>query len=332
MAFNMKPGRSPFMQTGRGIPSAFMQVNPSTGEDLKAQARAKAEAEAKAKLAALGENKGDSKNVRNVEATATVTKEGKKVEKFAKTPAEIAAWKAAPKENKEKYLKQSATETVKLSDVGKDTPKPPETPKEAPKKYGTFWRTGTMTYLGKPSTTTGFSTEGWQGQGDIANMEKKNEYDKAEIEGDLSHNRGLKGSSQNTFEKYDVTEDDQLIMDYAGDTKMFSANQISPYDYRWKDKQGKPGSGAEARAAFMSNALTRAKDWRTKKDQRAAKATEMETMRKQKQSEWENKKKGADAAKAVPVAMQLKKKANSPAQMKMPKMKSKGSAAKMKKC
>jgi hypothetical protein len=279
------------MQTGRGIPSAFMQTNIGTGEDLKAQAKAKAEAEAKAKLAALGENKGDSKNVRNVEATATVTKEGKKVEKFAKTPAEIAAWKAAPKENKEKYLKQSATETVKLSDVGKDTPKPPETPKEEPKKYGTFYRQGTMGYGGARGYTSGFSTEGWQGQGDIANMEKKNEYDKAEIEGDLSHNRGLKRSSQNTFEKYDVTPEDDLMMRYGDASKMFPANRLSPYDNAWKDKT--PEASAAKRAAFVSKMLPKAQEW--------------------------EKKEAEKAAKKKPVAMQLKKKANSPAQMKVSK-------------
>ena len=126
----MTPGRSPFMKTGRGIPSALMQTNIGTGEDIKAEAKRKAEADAKAKLEALGKNEGASTNVREVQGTATVTRKGQPVEKQAQTPKEIEAWKAAKakaeSEGKpfgEKYNTQTATETVKLSDTGADKPK-----------------------------------------------------------------------------------------------------------------------------------------------------------------------------------------------------------------
>ena len=304
----MKPGRSPFMQTGRGIPSPFMQpkTNIGTGEDLQAQA----DRLAKEKLQKNIESKPleGSKDTRTETATVTAVQKGKKVEKFAKTPAEIAAWKAAPQENKEKYIDKTLTATGTASDTGADKP---ETPKVEPKKYGTFWKEGTMTYLGTPSTSSGFSTEGYQGRGDIANMEKKNASDKAYIEGDLSHNRNLKNSSQNTFETYDVTPDDDLIMRYGDATKMFSANIVSPYDVAWKDRDyTPPGAGAAKRTAFMANNLIKAKEWEKKEAEKAANAIKTQELKKQKQLEWEkNKPKPASKTSATtvaPVAMQLK--------------------------
>jgi len=112
------------------------EKNPSTGETLQE----KADRLAKEKLAAKGENKGGSKDVRTETATVSETIKGKKVEKKATTPKEIEAWKKAPKENKEKYLDKTNTATGTASDTGKDKeiPKiiipPKETPKEEPKK------------------------------------------------------------------------------------------------------------------------------------------------------------------------------------------------------
>lgn len=60
------------------------------------------------------------------------TSKGKKVEKFAKTPEEIAKWKAAPEKNKEKYRdkthtktrsESSSTEGKKLETTPRITPK-----------------------------------------------------------------------------------------------------------------------------------------------------------------------------------------------------------------
>jgi hypothetical protein len=118
MAFQMKPGRSPFKKTGHGIPSPFLQENLSTGEDLRKKAKEAAEAKLKQKMESAGPNMGGAGVVRNFEASATATAPGKPVERFAKTAEEIAKWKAAPEANKAKYKSQSVTETVKASDRG----------------------------------------------------------------------------------------------------------------------------------------------------------------------------------------------------------------------
>ena len=127
----MKPGSPARMKTGYGVPSALLQVkNANSGEDITEQAKKLATADAQAKLAAAGKNPGGSTDIRNFEGKATVTKKAKPVERFAKTPAEINAWKNAPQANKDKYRDQSVTETVTLSDRGADKPK--ETPKLTP--------------------------------------------------------------------------------------------------------------------------------------------------------------------------------------------------------
>jgi len=171
MAFNMKPGRSPFMQTGRGIPSALLQVKPKlntfSGEDMSAQAKKLADAKAKAKLAAAGENEGGSNNVRTFSADATVIKKAKPVEKFAKTPAEIAKWKAAPQANKDQYLDKSVTETVTVSDTGMDKPKETPTPMATPNTNNMSWfasntnqKFGGSTVIGGGSYSNDRITEG----------------------------------------------------------------------------------------------------------------------------------------------------------------------------
>ena len=126
----MKPGKVPFLQTGRGIPSAFLQKrkpeqNPISGNDLKE----KALADAKRKQLLAGENKGDSKSTRIFEGTASATIPGNPVEKIASTPAEIAKWKAAKakaeQEGKpfgEQYKPKTITEKATVSDTGMDKP------------------------------------------------------------------------------------------------------------------------------------------------------------------------------------------------------------------
>jgi len=301
MAFKMKPGRSPFAQTGRGIPTPFMQTNINTGEDLSAQARAKAEAEAKAKLTALGENKGTSKDVRNVEATATVTKEGKKVEKFASTPEEIKKWKAASAENKAKYQKQSATETVKLSDVGSDKPIIPTTPKEAPKSYGSWTKESVDQNFGG-GTVTGYTDS----QAAMDAGDKKLAYDRSR------GNQIAAGSNPagNVYKHQEVTAEEARLQNKYGDT-------ASPYSDVWSDygsRRGKdnpdsridtsPGSGEKRRQEWIKSTIT-------KLDQKEADT-------KAKQAAVISKRKGV-----TPVAMQLKKKT---------KTLIKKTPAKMKKC
>ena len=172
--------RTPFYQKGMGGDKMLLQnknkimskspleqeKNPSTGEDLRAKAKKEAEAKLKAKVEAAGENKGGSKDVRNFEASATVTEKGKKVEKKATTKKEIEAWKKAPKENKEKYLDKTVTEKATASDTGKDKPNipittipetPKETPKEEPKKKMIKMSFGGKKESSQKSTGGGFT-------------------------------------------------------------------------------------------------------------------------------------------------------------------------------
>jgi hypothetical protein len=86
MAYTQKPGRSPFLKTGRDIPTPFLQVNISSGSDLKEKATAKAE-----KLKAADKSKlgiGETKTFTGTERKITP----------ATTPGEIAAWKEAIKQ------------------------------------------------------------------------------------------------------------------------------------------------------------------------------------------------------------------------------------------
>jgi hypothetical protein len=321
MAFKMKPGRTPFMQTGHGIPTPFMQpkTNAGTGEDLSAQARAMAEAQAKEKQLAAGENTGDSKNVRNFNATATVTKEGKKVEKLAKTPEEIKRWQAASEENKAKYKKQSATETVNLSDVGKDKPTiPPPTPTaEEPKNYGMWHQniTGSnsnnfggsiVTGRVDPSTTEGVKF--------IEASQLKDYTDKYQGKGFI--NRNIASSSKNSFGLKPVTEEENRV------SRLLGNNVVSPYDKQWADKKGEnAGTGEIRRQNYIAGRVNYINEKESKdkarqeaKDKRIAEA-------KQKAEEFKNSRSKKPAA----VAMQLKNKGVSSAiKMKTP--------AKMKKC
>lgn len=85
MAYTQKPGRTPFLKTGRNIPTPFLQTNIKSGSDLKAEASAKAEkmrAADKSKLAT-----GESKSFTGTASDITL----------AKTPQEIADWQEAVK-------------------------------------------------------------------------------------------------------------------------------------------------------------------------------------------------------------------------------------------
>ena len=172
--------RTPFYQKGMGGDKMLLQnknkimskspleqeKNPSTGETLQE----KADRLAKEKLAAKGENKGDSKNVRTETATVSETQKGKKVEKFAKTKAELAALKKALEKNPdadEKYKTKTVTATGTASDTGKDKvipppPPPPivppkETPKEEPKKKMIKMSFGGKKESSQKSTGGGFT-------------------------------------------------------------------------------------------------------------------------------------------------------------------------------
>ena len=107
----MNPGRSPFMQTGNGIPSALLQTNAGTGEDLKAKATREAEAKRAADKSnlKLGETKNFTATVSNITP--------------AKTPAEIEAWKASLGKPGAGRFNKTATATVSKEGTNNITPK-----------------------------------------------------------------------------------------------------------------------------------------------------------------------------------------------------------------
>lgn len=137
MAFKLNGGRGSFQKTGRGIPQTLMSgpptrqlVDATTGKTAKELAQEKLNKQ----MEQAGKNTGDSKNVRTFEASATAKKPGQKVEKIAKTPAEIKKWKEAKekaeKEGKpfgEQYKEKEETVTVKASDKGEDKMQPTKT-------------------------------------------------------------------------------------------------------------------------------------------------------------------------------------------------------------
>jgi hypothetical protein len=141
MAYTQDPGRSPLPQTGRGIPTPFLQTNISSGSDLKAKAAAKAE-----KLRAADKSKlgiGESK---------TFTGTAKNITKFAETPAEVSAWKEAIKQPGAGRNIEKESVTVKkegFSDLKPAGPVSPKnqisgslmkpTPNKAPSPSGMSW-------------------------------------------------------------------------------------------------------------------------------------------------------------------------------------------------
>jgi len=130
MAYKQTPGRSNMPKTGRGIPPTLMYRSPmhQTIDPITGLKKA-AEAEALKKQAEAGPNTGGSSTTRTFEGSASATIPGKKVEKLASTPEEIAKWKAAKaraeQEGKpfgEQYKSKTITETATVSDTGVDKP------------------------------------------------------------------------------------------------------------------------------------------------------------------------------------------------------------------
>lgn len=130
MAFNMKPGRAPFLQTGNGLPSAFLQTKNSISgfsskEDAENAARKELEI---AKQKSLQEKAlGGTDDVRKFNVAKDYTIEAQeKVTKFVKPGTEAYnKWAAAVKKNPSIENKfKSSKGTVNVSDelVGTDKP------------------------------------------------------------------------------------------------------------------------------------------------------------------------------------------------------------------
>jgi len=95
--------------------------NPSSGETLQEEANRLAKEKLQKNIE--GKPLEGSKDTRTETATVSKTTEGQKVEKFAKTKAELAALAAALKKNPDadkKYKSQTVTATGTASDTGKD--------------------------------------------------------------------------------------------------------------------------------------------------------------------------------------------------------------------
>ena len=232
-SFRMNHSTSPIKQ----ITSATEETDPTL--------KAKAEAEAKAKQAAAGPNKGGSKDVRTFSATASAVVPGQKVTKFAKTPEEIARWKAAPKENKEKFKSKTITESASVYDTGMDKPATPVTPEVKKPKLGEWYREAVASPGG------GYAAEGWgreYSQNRIKNSEAKNRYDKeqAKIPGYLG---GVKHAENNVFEHRPITpREDRAIR--SG--HIMNGNDLNPFIEDWKDKKGEaPGTGEGRRQKWI---------------------------------------------------------------------------------
>ena len=147
MAFYMKAGRGPTQRMGRSIPLNMKSPLYEVGDPDKdkAAAEARALAEAKRQQLQAGANTGDSSNKRDFSGESSYVKKGKKVERLAKTPKEIAIWKAASEESKNKYIDKTIDVVKSVSDIGQDPVPRKEEPVvepvvETPKPKGYYSR------------------------------------------------------------------------------------------------------------------------------------------------------------------------------------------------
>ena len=172
MAFNMKPGKVPFLQTGRGIPSAFLQEKKptqnaisgkKTQEELKAEARKIAQDKANAKLQKDIESKplGGSTDVRTVTESADYVVPGQKPTKLVdpKDKKAYNAWLNASEENKAKFKDKKFTEQASATAAGTDKPQittkpeltttPPKNPVSGNPSRTIYTIEGTRGYAGE---------------------------------------------------------------------------------------------------------------------------------------------------------------------------------------
>lgn len=157
MAYKQNPGRGPMMKTGRGIPlnmksPLYITNGPGDeskkgpGDDKSKEKKARELAKKRAEEARIkaGKNEGDSKNVRTFTGEASYVVPGQKVERYAETPEEIAAWKKASEESKAKYRDKNIKVVETVSDTGVDKQKSntPQPPSENKKNDGVYFFKG----------------------------------------------------------------------------------------------------------------------------------------------------------------------------------------------
>ena len=241
MAYIQKLGRGNHSKTGHGVPTPFLQVNISGGNDLKA----KAQADLEAKMKAAGENKGGSQDVRNFTGTATETIPGKKPTTIVK-PGQPGydKWAAAVKKNpaiENKFKSTTNTETVTGSDIGKDKPKVPTAPAPTPKDFGSWTKESTSIRNAGGGSVTGYTEK----SSDLEAGDVKNYIDK--YQGKDVTQFANSTSGQNQFQHARVTAQENRIANVYGNT-------VSPYSDAWSDKKGQaPGSGEAERQKYISS-------------------------------------------------------------------------------
>lgn len=242
MAFNMKPGRPPFQQTGHGLPSAFLQKakNAISGFSTKEEAENAANEELKIKKENSLKEKalGGADDVRNFNVTKDYTIAAKeKVTEFVKPGTEAYnKWAKAVKNNpriEDKF--KSSKGTVNVSDklIGQD--KPPVTA-PTPKSNGLNWTNEEVKQTFGGFKTTGLSSDASEMKaGDVKNIGDK-------YSGPKLNMRGQTTSAQNVYQHQPVTDQEKKIIDDG----RFGVSGISPYDTRWQ----KPGGELKRQEAI----------------------------------------------------------------------------------
>jgi len=297
MAFNMKPGRSPFQQTGHGLPSVLLQkltggtkrirtveVNKVTGNKTKEEALAEANKIANQNLQKDLTNKplGDSKDIRNASGSATYTIPGQKVTELVKpgTP-EYKKWLAAVKNNpgiEDKFKDKTFTETVNVSTAGKDKPSmipPPTTPKLKPADKDEWYAEhseGSANYMGNGSYGLSFDPE----ERRIKDLNYK--VDQNASKDPNNPNRIALG--KNNYQHRPLTDQEKRIMN----DDRYANHEINPYIAKWQ------GEGGEAKRQSLMNAIT------SKMDERDAKQKEILTKRSESQKQKSEAKATKDKA------------------------------------
>lgn len=162
MAFNMKPGRSPFQQTGHGLPSAFLQKtkNAISGFNSREEAQAAADAEVNKMKEESVKNKPltGSKDIRNFnsEKEFTIPAERKVERKVVPGTKEYDKWAKAVKKNpdiEKKFLSTSGKVKASASVAGEDKPEltttPPKNPVSGTPSQKIYTIEGTRGYAGE---------------------------------------------------------------------------------------------------------------------------------------------------------------------------------------
>jgi hypothetical protein len=208
MAYTQDPGRSPLPQTGRGIPTPFLQTNISSGSDLKAKATAKAEKLRAADKSKLGT--GETKTFTGTERDITP----------ATTPEQVAAWKQAITKPGAGRNIRTESVTVKkegFSDLKPAGPVSPKnqisgslmkpTPNKAPSPNGMSWTKSDTNQNFGGRTVTGMSPTG---SAEIAAGKRKQSIDTDPK--NTSQGRPFSTGSENKYTSQAVTPREQKLL------------------------------------------------------------------------------------------------------------------------